>query len=474
MSFQEQVRFTCELCNQSHDKNNVAMVHSWKSVDALAFVAQKGIEKDGIICLPCRADIRRVLRDPSHKPRWEKKEMTIQCCIENCMNDVFANSHMADPESIKTIINECGLNCASVPVPTPLCQQHYHEVYKLLQPQQRNCPTCETSLKHVHSRPCPNPEVIQKHLRNTAGFEGSIAAGDKVCFSCYKSHLAILQQDDRVSTDSDLQSLLCNTRLKISNTMATTLEQVNDLAFDKVLLYVGEELLQGGALLLPDVYERFTTYRNELLKNTHFNEERKITAMWVLSNLSSTLQHHIQFSCKVKKYGTLLYRPNSDLKGLLQHMLWRLRSKENDAASKQPLATPDLDMNKKETFLACKRLNSLVLEQCKLFRTNYSTFADSYDKLDIQAIVSQINPELWESICLLTKSISDNRKSTQESVAASSKHLKMVRRFFLLCMVLYCTDDRCSLPMHTMIADVIDSQGGSEYLIKILDRKSVV
>ena len=60
--------------------------------------------------------------------------------------------------------------------------------------------------------------------------------------------------------------------------MATTLEQVNDLAFDKVLLYVGEELLQGGALLLPDVYERFTTYRNEILQNTHL-EGRKMSAM---------------------------------------------------------------------------------------------------------------------------------------------------------------------------------------------------
>lgn len=195
LSFQEQVRLTCELCKQSYGKNNTAIVYTWKSVDALACIAQKSIKKEGIVCLPCRADIQRVLRDPRHKPRWEKKETIVQCCIENCLNDVFANSHMADPETMKSVMSDCGLDC-------PLCQQHYHEVYKFLQPQQRNCPTCEASLKHVHSRPCPNPKVIQTHLRNTAGFEGSIAAGDKVCFSCYKSHLAILQEDDKVSTDS--------------------------------------------------------------------------------------------------------------------------------------------------------------------------------------------------------------------------------------------------------------------------------
>ncbi len=44
-------------------------------------------------------------------------------------------------------------------------------------------------------------------------------------------------------------------------------------------------------------------------------------------------------------------------------------------------------------------------------------------------------------------------------------------------MILYCTDDHCSLPMHILIADLVDSQGegrggegGGEYLIKTLNR----
>lgn len=226
---------------------------------------------------------------------------------------MFVASHMADAETMQSILTACGFNCNGVPIPTPLCKHHYHETYKLLQPQQSNCPTCETSLKHVNSRPCPNPEVIQSHLRNTAGFEGSISTGAKVCFSCYKSHLTILQQVNETSTDddsdSDLQSLLQKTSLKVSAMrVPTTLEEVNDLAFNKILLDVGEELLRGGALLLPNVYERFITYQNELLQNTQFKEDRKITAMWVLSNLTSTLQQHMKYSCKVRKYGTLLYR----------------------------------------------------------------------------------------------------------------------------------------------------------------------
>ena len=51
------------------------MVRTWKSIEAIDFVVKKGIKEDGVVCLLCRADIRRLrrlLRNPSHKPRWEK------------------------------------------------------------------------------------------------------------------------------------------------------------------------------------------------------------------------------------------------------------------------------------------------------------------------------------------------------------------------------------------------------------------
>ena len=65
---------------------------------------------------------------------------------------------------------------------------------------------------------------------------------------------------------------------------------MTDLAFDKTLLDVGEELLRGGALLLPVVYGSFISYRNDLLQKTELNEERTVTKMWVLSNLIRKLK----------------------------------------------------------------------------------------------------------------------------------------------------------------------------------------
>ena len=141
------------------------------------------------------------------------------------------------------------------PNPIPLCKHHYHDTYKHLQPQQSNCSTCEISLKHVNNRVFPEPKVIEAHLRNTAGFEGTISTGDKVCFSCYKSHLIILQNDKKINSDSHLQLLLQNTRV-LSTSIPTTAEEINDHAMDKTLIDIGEDDYLGV------VYPYWTNYNN--------------------------------------------------------------------------------------------------------------------------------------------------------------------------------------------------------------------
>ena len=52
-------------------------------------------------------------------------------------------------------------------------------------------------------------------------------------------------------------------------------------------------------------------------------------------------------------------------------------------------------------------------------------------------------------------------------------HTKKVRHLFCLCALMYCTDDRCYLPLHNLITDTVDSLGGSSLLIRILNRLGV-
>ena len=83
-----------------------------------------------------------------------------------------------------------GLQCSSevISTSTPLCKHHYHLVYSAL--QQRECATC------------PKLDVIQKHLKESTGFEGEIFT------MCYKSHLLVLKENKPISRDIDLEELI--------------------------------------------------------------------------------------------------------------------------------------------------------------------------------------------------------------------------------------------------------------------------
>ena len=38
---------------------------------------------------------------------------------------------------------------------------------------------------------------------------------------------------------------------------------------------------------------------------------------------------------------------------------------------------------------------------------------------------------------------------------------------------MFCADDRCSLPLHTLLADIVDGQGGSSLLLKIFNKLGI-
>ena len=97
-----------------------------------------------------------------------------------------------------------------------------------------------------------------------------------------------------------------------------------------------------------------------------------------------------------------------------------------------------------------------------------------YDDINIYKLIQETDPKLWEALCLLTQSVFERRcKSKVTDHLSISYHSKKMRHFFLLCTLLFCTDDRCSQPLHTLVADIVDSQGGSTLLIKITNRLGV-
>ena len=49
----------------------------------------------------------------------------------------------------------------------------------------------------IHLGHVQNAVKIKKHLHDNAAFEDALETGDRVCYSCYRSHLIILQNEKK-------------------------------------------------------------------------------------------------------------------------------------------------------------------------------------------------------------------------------------------------------------------------------------
>ncbi len=121
-----------------------------------------------------------------------------------------------------------------------------------------------------------------------------------------------------------------------------------------------------------------------------------------------------------------------------------------------------------------EELNTRVHSQIKTLLANDAASSVGHDNVDIDKLIDEIDPKLWEAITLLTHSVSERRGTSKVLKHGSSEyHIKRIRRLFLLCTLMFITDDHCSIPMHVLLADIVESQGGSALLHRILNRVGV-
>ena len=451
----EQLQAVCALCKMHH--SHMTKVSSWHDEKALHSAATYGCCETDMVCRPCRDDLRRVVKNPDYIPRWMKKR-EVMCCVQSCNNHCFVHSKLSDAS--KTHLANMFEEGHEIPCPTPLCQYHYYTVYHRKQPQQTNCQTCGICIKHLPSRPCPDPYLIAEHLRNNTGFDGMLEDYSRVCYSCYKAQLMIINKEKVLSKDSDLQDLIDEYKLKVG---ADKTLSVDEIAMHQTVIHVGEELLVGNALLLQTARDYFLNCYEKSCETTTLP-----SAEWILSNLSTNLRHHLAYACKPrKKYGVLLYRSNADIVPALQKALFKIRQHERKERVYEEQETP-LNKESKSDFL--NDIHDEIVAQCKKFIEKKTWYDETYCTINIEEEIKAINPMLWHVISQLTRTAMDRKLKDQDSLCNSKKKL---RQFFILCSILFCVDDRCSLPLHVLLADLIESQGGSEYLIQALNRLGI-
>ena len=432
------------------------------------------VSTESLVCRPCRDDITRVLANPAYIPRWKKGEVEIcnrYCCVKNCNSISFTQTNMCSSSNELKCIDGIEFTTECIPIPTPLCKNHYHVVYDALQSRRKHCITCGRRLHPGSDRRCPQPHIIQMHLTQHTDFEGSILRDDRVCLTCYKSHLVILKENRPVSTDEDLKVLIDTLGVQTGAINSST-QDIIFAATTRMLTIVGKMLMENRAMLLPTIQSDFIKGARDLIAAKGMQEPQELKSLssrCILSEITAKYQHHVTYTCKVRKHGTLVYRPNSDILSLLSEAMWKLKQ-----THVEPVTNDVLNTCENTDTCDIGHVNKLIHAQIESYLSANAEAPLDYDDLHLDEHIAKIDPQLWNAMCVLTRSKSESRGTSKvNDHHSTAHHVKKIRRFFILCTILFSTDDRCSIPMHTLITDLIESQGGSSVLVRILNRLGV-
>ena len=95
--------------------------------------------------------------------------------------------------------------------------------------------------------------------------------------------------------------------------------------------------------------------------------------------------------------------------------------------------------------------------------------------------MNYVDPVLWNVIVLLTLTSTERKTLLSGHVDWTMEtHLRvsdlrhgddtpLLKRVFLLSVMLHCVNSQCSLPLHPVLADVVDSYSESAELLSILN-----
>ena len=267
-----------------------------------------------------------------------------------------------------------------------------------------------------------------------------------------RSHL----NDKISSTDLDLSHVLG----EIKNGMTCSLHTLEDAltyAAKTTAVHVGETLLKQNALLLPDVYDYFLNKLKTITKQCKVIIDQDInliaSSSWLRSQLPSLFEYHIAYRCPVKKYGTVLYQYGGDLLHALSVSLGQARHQSHKGLAERE------DNSEFDTSLSevCLTLNSKLHALAGRMIREDAANPHKIEEVDVDKFIDKLDPKLWKAVSLLTQPAFSSRACG----ANKTSSVRKIRQFFCICILLFVTNHQCSFPLHTLIADAIETCRGS-------------
>ncbi len=168
----------------------------------------------------------------------------------------------------------------------------------------------------------------------------------------------------------------------------------------------------------------------------------------------------MEYKCIHKKFGIVLYRRDGDL---LTSLSWALGSSNNTSVYLYEKFESSTSERKGILHKASLLVNSMIKEEVVRSAKTKALIEKNPEGLNIDDVISNIDEELWQFIENCTTSKRENEHKL------NFLHVKKLRRFFIICLFQFCQNIEQPLPIHNILADVIQVSG-SRLLLRVLNR----
>ena len=168
----------------------------------------------------------------------------------------------------------------------------------------------------------------------------------------------------------------------------------------------------------------------------------------------------------MRSCGILMYRRGADLALALSKSLKLLQKCGAPPLPDEPSDSDHPVPNLKLVKHFCLKMNRRMHNQINIINQQDSAEPFDISAFDVQTWIESIDPVLWHMIVLLTSNPTERRNFSPESISSQRKF----QCLYTLCVLLYNTNRSCSIPMHLLLTDLVESQGGSIELIRMLNR----
>lgn len=237
------------------------------------------------------------------------------------------------------------------------------------------------------------------------------------------------------------------------------------------VLSVAKQLQQDRALLLPKAVAVFIhSYApgdDKTIENMHLEVGEntiKFSSRWLMSQLIMYLQPFMDYKCVVRRLGTLLYPRNGNL---LKSLSLALHTPTCTCTCSNSNGEIGDYTQTQESLLteAGNVINDIIHEETKRTSNDITDLTN----FTLDESIENTNSLLWNFVCLCTRSKRDRTRESNKDDA----HTKTVRRYFIVCMMIFATNPSFNTLLHHLVADTVEVCGGSRRLIRILNRLGV-